>query len=85
MANWIEKIELNKAINIATEQYDLSRHEEPCPNEVKELIIAELNRSQILRRFAISVKKVKSIAALNRLLVQIYDEADYRKVWCGLN
>jgi len=83
MANWKYKIELNAVTADMSEKHDLTRHEEDCPEEVKEAIATELEKVQPLEPFASRVRNTKSIAALNRLLSQIYDAADENSVWCG--
>ena len=84
MAKWNEHIELNAAINRACDEFDLTCHEEDCPTEVKEMLATELAKSQRLGHFANQMRSVKSIAAMNRLLVRVYDEADRFKIWLGL-
>lgn len=84
MANWKYKNELNKVIREMSEKHDLSNFEEPCPEEVKTAIVAELDKAEPLQRFRGSIKNAKTIAALNRILGRVFDEADLSKVWCGL-
>ncbi|RJQ30326.1 hypothetical protein C4565_00650 [Candidatus Parcubacteria bacterium] len=83
MANWKHNIELNKVINQASEEHDLTRFEEDCPEEVKEAIAREIEKAWPLSHHAKEIRAVKSIAALNRRLVLVFDDADYHKVWCG--
>lgn len=85
MPHWAEKIELNKAISLANDRHDLSRHEEQVPDEVKALLNAELGKSLILCHFVQRVNACKSIAALNREIAKIYDQADQHRVWCGFH
>ena len=81
---WIEKISLNQAIDKANERYDLSRLEEPVPDEVKLLINNEIARSRFLKRFTNRISNAGSIAQLNRILDSIFDDADRNRVWCGM-
>lgn len=85
MAQWRYKILLNETISRLSEEHDLTRFEEPCPEVVKTDICAELNKAAPLCRFVKDVEKCKTIAALNRLLVRIFDEADRSLVWCGFS
>lgn len=83
MSKWIEHIELNQVINKCDSQYDLSRLEESVPNEVKELIATELEKSKYLYVFANKIREAKSIAESNRVLQKVFDHADRWRVWCG--
>ena len=82
--NWRYKIELNQRLREMGEQFDLSYLEEDCPQEVKQAISAECRKAPSLRRFAEIVLGCKSIAAVNRVLAAIYDEADRSAIWCGM-
>jgi hypothetical protein len=84
MVQWLFKIELNHVIYKCNEDYDLSHFEEPCPNEVKEAIATEVEKAYPLQRFAKRVRNCKTIAALNRILDDIFDIADRELVWCGM-
>ncbi len=79
---WIYECDLNGAIRRNNKQHDLSRHEEPIPPEVVTTICAELQKAPPLARFVREVCEAKSIAALNRILTNVFDEADRRRVWC---
>ncbi|MFY4731208.1 hypothetical protein [Nitrospira sp. BLG_2] len=82
--NWRHKIELNQVINQMTDKYDLSRFEKRCPTEVKETLATEVAKAPPLARFADLIRKAKTIAAVNRILENVFNEADYHKVWCGI-
>jgi hypothetical protein len=82
--NWRYKIDLNQVIAELMDDYDLTCMEEDCPPEVKERLIAEISKATPLLRFIDQLQEVKSIAAVNRVLSDVYDEADVSKVWCGL-
>lgn len=84
MANWRYKIELNQAISQVTEDYDLSRVEEPCPEEVRDILAKECEKAAPLRRFGQQFRDAKSIAEVNRILNDVFEEADKKLVWCGL-
>ena len=84
MAQWIEKIELNGVLGKAGEKFDLSRAEEDCPDEVKNDLAAEVAKSIWLSRFSGRLRGARSIAEVNRILEQVFDEADRHRVWCGL-
>lgn len=84
MPQWIEKIELGEVLRKVNEEFDLSRVEERCPVPVKKQLIAVIEKSSKLRHFADAIHKARSIAALNRLIEEIYNEADRVRVWCGL-
>jgi hypothetical protein len=75
---------LNQILKQVSENYDLSREEEDCPAEVKEAIAVELEKAPPLKRFAEHIRNAKSIAKVNRVLDNVWDEADYSKVWCGV-
>jgi hypothetical protein len=81
---WLYRIDLAGVMLQCAEKHDLTRVEEDCPEDVKELIAVEISKADPLKRFAESVRNSKSIAELNRILQKIYDEADFRRVWCGL-
>lgn len=81
--NWREKIELNQVVSKMSEKFDLERHEEPCPKEAKENLAKEVEKSIWLNRFAPKIRATKSIAALNRVLEDVFNEADRRRIWCG--
>ena len=81
--SWRHEIELNDALAEADERFDLSRVEEPMPDEVKDLIIAELRKAWPLSRFVKQIQDAKSIAEGNRVLENIFNEADRSRVWCG--
>lgn len=81
---WRHKIDLADVMLKCAEQYDLTRAEEKCPDEVKELIAAEISKALPLRRFAASLRTCKSIAEFNRVLDRVYNEADLMRVWCGI-
>ena len=66
------------------EKHDLSILEDPCPDEVKDAIAAELAKSASLAHFSGRIRKAKSIAAVNRVLAAVFDEADRMHVWCGI-
>lgn len=83
MAAWRHKIELNKVIREASEKHDLSRFEEPCPEEVKIALAEEVKKAWPLQRFAGYITERKSIAELNRILENLFNAADREKVWCG--
>lgn len=84
MTTWISTIELNPLINSLSLKYDLDREEEPAPEEVRIALSKEVSKSIFLIDFSIPLLEAKSIAELNRILNQVYDEADRRKIWCGL-
>lgn len=84
MANWRHKIELNQAINKVSEEYDLTRLEEPCPVEVRDALAVECEKVFPLRRFGKKFRDAKSIAEVNRILDDVFDVADKKLVWCGL-
>ena len=81
---WRYRTDLANVLVNAAEKYDLSRFEEDCPEEVKEMIAAEIAKAFPLKRFVAPIKACKSIAELNRLLDKIYDAADLNRVWCGI-
>jgi hypothetical protein len=82
--NWQYTIDLAGVLDKACEEFDLSLVENDCPKAVKENIANELKKAFPLARFAPRIMKAKSIAAVNRILNTVYDEADRSKVWCGL-
>lgn len=84
MANWRYRIELNAALAKANDEFDLSRHEEKCPESVLIAVASEIEKALPLARFGKKIRKAKSIAEFNRILSNIYDEADRSLVWCGL-
>lgn len=83
MSKWVYKIELNKVISQMCEEYDLSRMEEICPEEVKKAIAEEIIKVWPLKRYGEMILKSRTIAELNRYLELVYDEADRKRVWCG--
>ena len=83
MANWQYKINLLGVLEKANDDHDLSIHEDPCPEDVKEAIALEISKAPPLKYLANRVKNCKTIAALNRILNRIFDVADVSLVWCG--
>jgi len=83
MANWRYKINLNGVLSKMNGKHDLTLVEEPCPQEVKDAIIAEIEKAPPLQLFVGRIKRATSIAAVNRALSAIFEEADYSLVWCG--
>ena len=81
--NWRHKIELNAVLAKTSEDFDLERVEEDCPEEVKKLLSEEVKKAWPLARFAPKIMNAKSIAEVNRILENVYNEADRRAVWCG--
>lgn len=81
---WREKIQLGKAICKINEKFDLSRHEDLCPDEAKELLAKVVEKSIWLKRFSANFRGAKSIAEVNRIIEQVYNRADQHRVWCGL-
>ena len=84
MANWRYTIDLHKVLGECEEQYDLEEVEFPCPEPVKTAIVAELDKAPPLRPFCADIKECKSIAAVNRVLDRVFNEADRKLVWCGM-
>jgi hypothetical protein len=56
------------------EEHDLTHIEEDCPEEVKEAIAIEIVKAWPLKRFAQTIRQAKSIAEVNRILKNIYDD-----------
>jgi hypothetical protein len=84
MSNWRYKIELNGVIERVSEDFDLTRVEEPCPEEVRDALAAECEKAQPLYRFGQQFRDAKSIAEVNRILDSVFTVADEKLVWCGL-
>jgi len=84
MSHWRFKIELNYVIHKCNEDYDLSNFEDHCPSEVKEAIATEVEKAFPLQRFGKQVRNCETIAALNRILDDIFNTADSELVWCGM-
>jgi hypothetical protein len=84
MTEWRYKIDLAGVMLKCAEEHDLSHAEEDCPAEVKEAIATEITKAWPLKRFAPVIRESKSIAEINRVLRNIYDEADRSSVWCGI-
>ncbi len=84
MAEWQHRINLAGVLSAMGEKHDLSRVEEDCPEEVKEALAVEIRKAPPISHFAGRIKRAKSIAAVNRALAALYDDADRWKVWCGL-
>jgi hypothetical protein len=84
MTEWRHKINLAGVMFKCAEEHDLAHVEEDCPEEVKEAIATEIVKAWPLKRFAQTIRQAKSIAEVNRILENIYDEADRSSVWCGI-
>lgn len=84
MGHWLHKIELRKVLDEMCDRHDLTRAEDDCPEEVKEAIAKELEKAPPLAHFAGQFRRCRAIAAVNRLLEKMYDEADRTRVWCGI-
>lgn len=82
---WRYEINLNVVLSELGEEFDLSRHEEFCPEEVRELLAKECEKARPLRRFATPIRDAQSIAEVNRILENVYDVADIQGVWCGFS
>lgn len=82
--NWRHKIELNKVMSDVCDKHDLSRVEEDCPEEVKEALATEIEKAWPIAHFCKKIRSAKSIAAVNRILERVYNDADRHAVWCGL-
>ncbi len=81
MADWRYRIALNKVIEEMNEKYDLSHQEDPCPQEVLDALSKEVSKAPPLVHFVGRIKRVKTVAALNRALSEVFDEADRFLVW----
>lgn len=84
MANWKQKINLNQILEQLSEEFDLSEVERPCPTVVKNKIANEVERVTVLKPFGKQIRKSRSIAAVNRILEQVFQVADENLVWCGM-
>jgi len=84
MVNWRHRIELNETLERVSDEFDLTRHEEPCPEEVREALAVECEKAPPLQRFGRQIREAKSIAEVNRILDTVYSVADEQLVWCGL-
>ena len=84
MTNWLYEIDLAGVLKQASEEYDLSCVEKPCPLKVKRALAAELRKASPIAFMSAAITKAKSIAEVNRVLNSVYDVADRRNVWCGL-
>lgn len=83
MANWRYKIELRALLHKASEQYDFN-DDDDVPEEVKEAVAQELLKAPPLREFADQVRDAVTVADLDDILRDVYDMADFERVWCGL-
>lgn len=83
MSVWKYKIELNQVLRDMSNTFDLTCVEEPCPKSVKRAIAKELEKVPGLVPLSKKAMRVKSIAAMNRLLEEIFDAADRQLVWLG--
>lgn len=83
--NWRYKIELNKVLADMGDQFDLSCVEKRCPKAVKEALAKEVEKAAPLRRFASTILSAKSIAEVERILENVFNEADRSAVWCGFS
>lgn len=84
MANWKEKIELAEVLRKVSDENDLSEVERVCPKVVKDALCKEITKSSRLKHFVPRIRSARSIAAVNRVIEQVYNTADVEKVWCGL-
>lgn len=83
MAKWHYKIQLNEVLEQASEDFDLSCFEKKCPKSVKTKLAAEVEKAPPLARFGARILRAVSIAEVNRVLSEVFDEADRSRVWCG--
>lgn len=83
MANWRWKIGLNQAISKNSKEFDLTRHEEPCPKIALKRLADEVAKAPPLAHFSRRFLRCKSIAEANRVLDEVYNEADVALVWCA--
>ena len=84
MARWRESIELNKVVASVSDEFDLTRLEEDCPEEAKSRLAAEVEKSSWLRRHGKRLREARSIAEVNRILESVFEDADRHLIWCGL-
>lgn len=84
MTNWRYRIKLNEVIERVSEDFDLTRVEEPCPEEVRNALAEECEKAQPLYSFGQRLRDAGSIAEVNRILDTVFDVADQKLVWCGL-
>lgn len=84
MPAWRYTIDLRSAIEWCDTKYDLTRHEEPCPEECLERLVAEVEKAPTLRSaWPAKIRSCRTIAELNRVLDDLYDSADRSRVWTG--
>jgi len=82
--NWRYTIDLAGAMRQSIDDFDLTRLEEPCPAAVLGRLADEVEKAPPLSHFGTRLRAAKSIAEVNRLLIEVYDRADDTRVWCGL-
>ena len=82
--NWKYKCELNQVITKANDEYDLSKLEDPCPQEVLELFALEVEKAPPLKEFGNVLRGAKTLAETNHILENVFDTADAKAVWCGM-
>lgn len=81
---WLHKIDLHEVLRKADDEFDLSRHEEECPHDVKIMLAKEIRKAPPIASYAQKILNSKSIAGVNRILERLYNEADQKRVWCGI-
>lgn len=83
---WNYSIELNKVISDCNSNYQLDQmdFEDDCPEEIKQLISEEVKKAKPLAKYSGKILDVVTIHDLNCLLEEIFDEADRRRVFCGI-
>lgn len=84
IANWQHRINIIGVLADANTRHDLSCVEEDCPDDVKEALAKEVEKAWPVAQFASKLREAKSIAAVNRVLDNMFDEADRSLVWCGM-
>lgn len=80
MANWKYEIDIKTILNKGDELED----SDPVPQALKEELAAELRKAPPLFHLARRMEGVRTVAGLNRVLEEVYDLADYKRVWLGL-
>jgi len=82
MANWKHKIELNTIIR-KVEDLDLE-DDDNVPDDIKNEIMAELNKVEPLKTYADEISMVDTVAEVDYILEDAYLAADIHRIWCGV-
>lgn len=80
---WRGECAVNEELTKLNCEFDLEP-DMACPTEAKERMAKVLEACVPLRKFAANIRAADTVSRFNRVLEAIFDEADAKRIWCGL-